>query len=186
MDLLTILGNRHNEWLGMVYSFSSNNKRIQKEDAEEIVSLMYLKLHKYVKTPDRIMYNEHEINTMYIYITLKNLYTNYIIKRSKYNARFSKEDIDTLDDIISDEIDTSLELSKIDLQDRIKEEIENWYHYDAKLFKVVFYDSTSMRQLSRDSGISLSSIFNSIKTGKLKLKKKFGDEYNSLKSQDEI
>ena len=57
-------------------------------DANELVQEMYLRMHDYTKDVKRIMYNEKEINTFYIYITLRNLYyskfTNYKKKKKQY------------------------------------------------------------------------------------------------------
>ena len=56
-------------------------------DANELVQEMYLRMYDYTKDVKRIMYNEKEINTFYIYITLRNLYyskfTNYKKKKKQ-------------------------------------------------------------------------------------------------------
>ena len=46
---------------------------IPKHLVEDFVQEMYLRLNKYVKNPDKIMYNETEVNKFYVYITIKNL-----------------------------------------------------------------------------------------------------------------
>ena len=75
--ILDILAKRHIEWVKMAKAF----KISEDNDANELVQDMYLRMHDYTKDVKRIMYNEKEINTFYIYITLRNLYyskfTNY-------------------------------------------------------------------------------------------------------------
>ena len=68
-NILDILAKKHNEWIKMAKSFKLNNN-----DANELVQEMYLRMYDYTKDVNRIMYNEKEINTFYIYITLRNLY----------------------------------------------------------------------------------------------------------------
>ena len=72
-NILDILATKHHDWIKMASSFKLN-----KNDANELVQEMYIRMYDYTKDINRIMYKENEINTFYIYITLRNLYyTNY-------------------------------------------------------------------------------------------------------------
>ena len=53
----------------MAKSFGCND-----EDAHELVQEMYIRITKYVEDKDKIMYNQKEVNTYYVYVTLRNLY----------------------------------------------------------------------------------------------------------------
>ena len=96
--ILDILSKRHEEWIKMAKSFKLNNN-----DAKELVQEMYLRMYNYTKDVNRIMYNEKEINTFYIYITLRNLYySNYTgYKNKKRISVFSDVDQETYNYIIN-------------------------------------------------------------------------------------
>ena len=42
--------------------------------ANELVQGMYIRLTKYVDKVDKIMYDENNVNTYYVYVTLRNLF----------------------------------------------------------------------------------------------------------------
>ena len=66
--LIDILAEKHNDWVNMAKSFG-----ISKEDANELVQQMYIRITDYVVDVKRILFNESEINTYYNYVTLRNL-----------------------------------------------------------------------------------------------------------------
>ena len=147
--LLELLSDKHNDWLNMAKSFSDN---MSVEDSNDLVQDMYIKIHKYVKDPDVIMYGD-EINTLYIYRTLQNLYINSVRESNKIDLYQTSQMLSKIDGE-EDEMDLMNELARIELEDRILDEINTWRGYDSKLFKLVYYDEISMRQLSRDTNIS--------------------------------
>ena len=53
MRTIEVLAKRHDEWMKMARSF-----KVSEDDAKELVQEMYLRLDKYVKDVDKIMYNE--------------------------------------------------------------------------------------------------------------------------------
>ena len=138
--ILDILAKRHNEWLNMAKSFKLNNS-----DANELVQEMYLRMYDYTKDVKRIMYNETEINTFYIYITLRNLYyskfTNY--NKNKKTVLFSDIDTEKFNYIMNqivydvDEYNDNYK-KKVNLEalyNKIEDVIEEWYWYDKKQTK---------------------------------------------------
>ena len=64
------------------------------ELAQDIVQEMYVRLYKYVDEAEKIMYNETEVNTFFVYVTLRNMYTTLM----KAKARFEFIDVSTLED----------------------------------------------------------------------------------------
>ena len=64
------------------------------ELAQDIVQEMYVRLYKYVDDAEKIMYNETEVNTFFVYVTLRNMYTSLM----KAKARFEFVDVSTLED----------------------------------------------------------------------------------------
>ena len=69
MRTLDVLAKRNEEWLKMAKSFGVNDN-----DGWELVQGMYEKLNAYVKDVNKIMYNETEVNTFFVYTTLSNLF----------------------------------------------------------------------------------------------------------------
>ena len=174
-NILDILANKHNEWIKMAKSFKLNNN-----DANELVQEMY-----------RIMYNEKEINTFYIYITLRNLYYSKCSSYKRKNIKvFTDIDQEKYNYIINniayneDEINKNYN-KKVDLEalyDKIDEIIDDWYWYDKKLTKLYLSTNMSMRDISKETKISLSSIFNTLTNAKEKIRKESKEEYKKYKS----
>jgi DNA-directed RNA polymerase specialized sigma24 family protein len=168
--ILDILGKRHDEWVKMAMSLGCNS-----EEANELTQQMYLRLHKYVDNPERIMYNEEKVNTYYVYVTLRNLFLSrshaYNLKNhvELTSGRLSQLDVDILN-IEKEEAFTNL-------IDRIKRIVHSWYWYDKKLWDIHFYNKMSMRAISKETTISLSSIFNTLKNGKKKVKQQAEEQY---------
>ena len=67
---------------------------------------------------------------------------------------------------------------------KIHEEMENWHWYDSMLFKVYKEGNASMRDIAKDSGISLTSIFNTLKNCKERLRDEVGEDYSDFTNQD--
>jgi len=163
-------------------------------DANEIVQEMYLRLYNYTKSVDKIMYNKEEVNTFYIYITLRNLFyskfTNYGKSKNKKLILFSDIDEDKFNSLINRMVDDNQEYDdnikkKINLEqlcDKIDSIIEDWYWYDKKLTKLYFNTKMSMRDISKETKISLSSIFNTLTNAKEKIRNQTKEEYKKYKS----
>ena len=185
-NILDILAKKHNEWIKMAKSFKLNNN-----DANELVQEMYLRMYDYTKDVNRIMYNEKEINTFYIYITLRNLYYSKCSSYKRKNIKvFTDIDQEKYNYIINniayneDEINKNYN-KKVDLEalyDKIDEIIDDWYWYDKKLTKLYLSTNMSMRDISKETKISLSSIFNTLTNAKEKIRKESKEEYKKYKS----
>lgn len=155
-----------------------------REQAEELVQEMYLKVDRAVKDVSRIMYNENEVNTYYIYITLRNLY----LSGHHHNKR--PRDVEVNDFNVGKKYDEIInyetENLHNDLIEDISSEVNSWYWYDKKLWNIHFWEMMSMRSIAKATTISLSSIFNTLSNGKAKIKEVCQKNYNRYKeSQDE-
>ena len=53
----------------------------------EIVQEMYLRINDYVKDVNKIMYDDKQINTFYVYITLRNIYYSNFYSRQNIKNR---------------------------------------------------------------------------------------------------
>jgi DNA-directed RNA polymerase specialized sigma subunit len=68
------------------------------------------------------------------------------------------------------------------LYNKIDSVIEDWYWYDKKLTKLYLNTNMSMRDISKETKISLSSIFNTLTNAKEKIRKESEEEYKKYKS----
>ena len=68
--VLEVVSRENDKWLDLAQKCFQLNR----DDAHEIVQGMYLKLHNYVKDVDKIMYNDTEVNSFYIYKVMHNLW----------------------------------------------------------------------------------------------------------------
>lgn len=175
--VIDILAEKHSDWVNMAKSFG-----VSPEDANELVQQMYIRITDYVGDPKKILYNKTEVNTYYVYVTLRNLYLSKH-HQGKKNTIYLDDQKD-IDEILLPE---SVEQQKINF-DKIFEKIDritqDWYWYDKKIFNIHFYNQMSMRKISRETKISLSSIFNTLSNGKQKIREGAIEEYRKyLKSK---
>lgn len=190
MRLIDLLAQKNDDWIRMAKSF-----KITDDQANEIVQEMYLRVTDYVKDAKKIMYDEKEINTFYVYITLRNIYysnfynTGKNIKNRKviyFSEIVDKDDAMKLAKYmiedpqkVQDNIDRKIKLDN--LIDKIEEEIETWYWYDKKMTKLYMNTKMSMRDISKETKISLSSIFNTLTNAKERIRQISEKEYRQYK-----
>ncbi len=171
-ELLQKLANKYDDWFNMAYSF-----KISKEQARELVQEMFVRIFDYVKDPQKIMYNDTEVNTFYIYITLRNLYyANIHTSRKKNPIVHSTDSItdDNFKGMYEDSLDYIEEKKEAEeLFERVENLVEDWYWYDKGIFNLYYHKGMSMRRIAKETKISLSSIFNTLKNAKEAIRKEF-------------
>lgn len=163
MNLLALLAARHNDWLTMARSFG-----LATQDAEDLVQDMYIKMYNFT-TAEKIQYND-DINTFYVYVTLRNLF--YDNKK----AEVPKVSIDLIRNLAEEEEQYDKEALEI-LINEISQCVEDLHWYDKKIFEIYYGRGETIRQLSKGSKISSSSIFNTIKNVRETIKAKCEEEY---------
>jgi DNA-directed RNA polymerase specialized sigma24 family protein len=173
--LIDKLSKKHKDWVHMAMSFGMN-----RESANEIVQEMYIRVTKYVDDPERIMYNEKELNNYYIYVTLRNLFLSRFHSGKKSNHLSLDEVNEEL--IHTKEYNKEYEDSFDLLISKIEETVDSWYWYDKKLWNIHFKNEMSMRRISRETRISLSSIFNTLTNGKKNVRENSQKEYKRYKN----
>jgi RNA polymerase sigma factor (sigma-70 family) len=147
--------------------------------AEDIVQEMYIKISKYC-SEDKIMKKNGQVNMGYIYFVLRNLFLEFQNEKNKHR-KVNIEDVKNLG--VSDHsITENSSFSK--LLERVEEESNNWHWYDRDLFKHYFEKGKSMRQLSKETRISTSSIFQTIKYCKAQISENLKDDYENFKNND--
>jgi RNA polymerase sigma factor (sigma-70 family) len=174
MTLLDKLAERDSDWIRMAQSFG-----LTIDSARELVQDMYVKLYDKT-TLDKIKYGDDDVNTFYVYVTLRNLY---------YDRQRVKITYVDLDEAINDEPDL-IESKHLleELLNAISDTIEDLHWYDKKIFEIYYGDNKTIRALSEDSKISQSSIFNTLKNVRTKIKenhKEAYEEYRQAKGEKE-
>jgi len=182
----------HKDWIRIAYSFLNS-----KEDAEDLVQDMYIKLDRLNIELYNVKYGD-DVNKYYFYTVLRNMAFTFIKKR--------KDNIDINDlEISNEDIDEGKECFS-NLIDLVSNEVETWSYYDRTLFEVYMYSGLSFRDMAYGStkeaklisntkslgvqsvvdgnGISVSSMFNTIKKCKAKLKEKFGEDFEDYFNND--
>ena len=168
MDLLEKLAERDADWMRMAQSFG-----LTKEWARELVQNMYIKLYEKT-TYEKIKYGDDDVNTFFVYVTLRNLYYDQIRTRETFHEIQEGIPDDSQDNSFCKE---TLE----ELLGEIAETIDDMHWYDQKIFEIYYGDGETIRELSEGSRISSSSIFNTIKNVRRKIKKKHKEKYEAYK-----
>jgi DNA-directed RNA polymerase specialized sigma24 family protein len=169
-EILIKLSSNHNEWVSMVRSFGC-------KDPEDIVQEMYLRLYQY-STLDKILIGD-ELNKAFIWVSLRNIF--YLSNKNKKIALISLEEVFNVESPI-DHIERSK--SRDLIEEKIKEEVESWHYYDKMLFNLYRDSRMSMRKLSKETGISVRSIFSTLKNCKERIKGKIGEDYEDYLNED--
>lgn len=164
VNTLEILALRHNEWLKMVRSFGAD-----RDTAHDIVQEMYLKMHKYVPTPERIMFSDTEVNTFFVFVVLRNLYASHMKSEQREISAYE----------YTEEASMAEQEAFEDLLEAIWEEVEGWHWYDNKLFKVYHGSGMTIKKISEETKISERSIWNTLDNGKKRIQSNCKDKYKA-------
>lgn len=160
MTTLEKIASKHQDWLRIVRSFGCEG-----EVCEDVVQEAYLKIHILLNKGLDISYDD-DINYFYMYRTLKSLFLDLCRKESK----IIKVNIDYLEKFVQEE-----EVKEYkDIEGKMKQLdtlIDKMYWYDAKVFKLITEDKMSISELSKKSGISYYSLYNTYKNVKTLIKK---------------
>ena len=162
----------HDDWVKVIHTFG------EYDFAEDLVQESYIALYKYADS-DKLIDSNGEVRKGYMYFTLRSLFYQYYNKKKKVN----KVSFDGCWELFDD---SNIEEHKAynDICLLIDEEINNWDWYDRKLFKLYRDTDLSMRDIAKETNISLISIFNSIKNYKILLKDKFQKDYTDYIEND--
>mgnify|MGYP000533575163 FL=1 len=169
---IALIAKNHSEWVRVVNSLG------EYDFAEDIVQESYLALIKYA-TPDKVIKNGI-VNKGYMYFTLRSLTFQFYNKRKKINKvridfeRFEIADLNTIEEKEAFEKIYSL----------IEDETDKWHWYDKKLFDIYKNTDLSIRKIAEETHISWTSIFNTLKNCKQKIKDKHKEDYTDYKNQD--
>jgi len=165
IDLLIEAYKKHNVWVEMVKSFGCN-----RDTAQDIVSEMYIILSKKQAEGKNIEYN-NTVNDIYVYKVLKSLFID--LKRKEGRVSFVDTEIlhNHLLNSKNQDFNDAMPIDYAELYDKVIESLNELYWYDRKVFELLD-GQISVSELSRNTGISYYSLYNTYKQVKKHLKDK--------------
>lgn len=145
VNILNILSKQHDKWVRIARSFGLDVY------AEDLVQDMYLKIYnwkgKYDKT---LMYNETEVNYYFVFVVLKNLFTD--------RMRLEKKRV-RLENQYNEPHTNGNPMEYQEQYNILKKEIASWHLYDRKIYELIYIEGYSMLELSKKTGIDYYSIY---------------------------
>ena len=142
--------------------------------AKDLVQDMYLRMYKYVENPERIMYNENEVNTYFVFVVLRNLFIT-----SQKSMSFDQ--LEEIDGEIQ-EANYEMEEAHNALIEGMWNEVEDWHWYDAKLFKLYHTTDMTIKKISEETKISERSIWNTLDNGRKRIQTNCKEAYEAWKT----
>jgi RNA polymerase sigma factor (sigma-70 family) len=177
MNWINKIATHHQEYIETVQRFGETTY------AEDIVQEAYIKIIKYCKE-EQLIDSEGNVKKGYMYFVLRNLFLDF--KKHKDNK--NKVDISVLD-YLGKNLDTTLEDMRRDealdrIFSKVADTVSEFHWYDAMLFKLYKDTGKSMRTLSKETGISTSSIFTTLKNCKERIRENCGEDYQDYLNED--
>lgn len=112
--------------------------------AEDIVQEMYIRLHRYIEDPQRIMYKDQP-NKLFVWVTLRNMVRNF--QNKKDYIIYSGDMVEY--DQSQEEYDTEEAQGFERLIDKIWLLMEDKHWYDQKMFEIYHTTDMSMRDIEK-------------------------------------
>jgi len=154
-SLVEIAYLKHKDWINIVKSFGCNPSL-----AEDIVQEMYIQLHLDVAKGLDLWFG-NDVNHYYCYKVLRGIFLNIHKKETKKIKIYLDQikEIEQIDEIDIDEIEYAKNKEKVD------KILNDLYWYDRKVFEIIA-SGKSISSLSRETGISYVSLYNTYRTTK--------------------
>jgi DNA-directed RNA polymerase specialized sigma24 family protein len=161
------LAQRDSEWREMAFRLTKD-----KDLADEIVQEMYLKIYSYSQRKDNnIMFDENQVNFYFVYVVLKNMYTDDLRKSKKHLKTDLTIDIaEEIKEYSEGNFDVQKEAMEVWVN-RLNEELESIEDYTRQkanltyikfIFQKVFVEHIHISVLSREVGITYWSLRNTV------------------------
>ena len=153
MNLKKKLYSKHKDWIRIAKSCGAGNF------AEDLVQEMYIRALKYIAEGKDLTY-KNDINTSYIYVLIRHMTINYLIKKKKITVIH-------IDDVQNIQTNKSLNIES--KYNEINKKLDEMYWYDAKVYRLI-ESGISIKELSRQSKISYYSLYRTYNKVKNELK----------------
>ncbi len=171
---LSIVAERHNEWVSIVKSFG------EYDFCEDIVQEAYLTIYKYADETKVI--RNGIVSRGYMYFTLRSLYYQYYNSKRKIDKVSLDDEEFTIQIPNNSQMDEQVAFHKICTM--IDDHIDSWRWYEKKLFSLYRDTELSIRGIAKETNISWVSIFNTLKHAKNELNEKFREDWEDYKNKD--
>lgn len=162
----------HEEWVKIVNSFG------EYFFAEDIVQETYLMLLKW--SSDEKLVNNGKLNKAYIWLALKNTFLQHVRKENKITFC----SLDTAVNLPAENTNEKKHEAENIIDEQIKNAIKNLDWYDKMLFDIYKNQNLSMRKISLETHISVTSIFYTIQRCKQKIKFDVMENYQDFKNEE--
>jgi RNA polymerase sigma factor (sigma-70 family) len=172
--MLEKLAKHHDLWIKMLVNLGCNV-----EDAKDLVQDMYIRLHRLVKDPQKMMYGD-DVNRYYVWTTLRNMYFSKL-KRDRASIFYELWDSDEGE---NSEYNMSEDEAFTKITEQVDDITSNWTVYDKKLFELYFIKGLSLRAIAKGSKIGLTSIHTSILNYKQILRDNLSEDLIDYFNQD--
>lgn len=172
MEWLNIVAKHHKEWVSVVRSWGMG------EISEDLVQEMYIKLHDRVNV-DKIIIDGH-VNKFFIYVVLRNMFNDYHRERQKVE----KVRIGTGFDILDDETPTEQCEAFDKMVECVLEAMRDIEWFDKEMLLLYAKTDLSMRDIQKNTNISVTTVFNSIKNARKEIKERVGEHYEDYINGD--
>lgn len=166
------IASRHREWIKIAVYCGCPEHLV-----DDIVQNMYLKLCEMNINEGglcRITY-KGKLNMVYMFSMINNAITSEHRKRKDVRLVLGHHDK-------ADEYGINEEQYHV-MIDHIKDTIDSMHWYDKQLFMLYVNSGHSMRQIEKQTGISLTSINNTIQNVKRKVREENSQEYQDSKKE---
>ena len=160
-SLVEVAYERHKDWIRVVKSFGCNSST-----AEDIVQEMYIQLIQDVDKGLDLWHNE-DVNIYYCYKVLRGIYLNIYKKEARQIKQYIEEinELKQAEELGIDEVEYAQRKKQID------DIMDDMYWYDRKVFEICA-SGKSVAGLSRETGISYYSLYNTYVNAKNYIKDK--------------
>ena len=113
-----------------------------------------------MSNPSKILYGDDDVNHFYVYLTIRSVFVSCLGVEQR-SMPIDSVDLSLLE--AHEPLDMEHELAFDRLWNMIEKDINELGMYGSKLTKTYFKSDKSIRKMAEESGISATSIFNSIK-----------------------
>ena len=159
----------HKEWISIVQNLGGGMY------SEDIVSEAYLRLNKY--NCEHKIINKGKISKGYMFFVLRSIFIDYIKAKNKINTI-------QIDKFYSDSDFIEIkDLNKFTSVDTITEQ-NAFGRLCNKMYELYRDSNLTIRAMAKETNISTTNIFYTLKKGKKIMHDKFAEDYEDLKNGD--
>jgi len=169
-ERLGVLYNNHHQWLTAV----AYNKSKDKQVSQDLVQDLYLYLAE--KQNRKIFFND-SFNLLYCYNFISSRFINYIKRENK--TTYQNEWTDKPDKVYNIEEDKRLQLAYDSMKAELDKLKSSRMWSSAKLYELYAFSDLTMEELSKEVGISKSTVFLNVKKIKEHLKDLIDNPFNN-------